>query len=192
MIRDQLLYALSRLSAFARQRDWQNGETAGLTPTQGEILRLLSTRREGLRLKEVAAQLSVRSATASDAVSSLVAKSLVNRFPDPEHGRAVRISLTHTGRAMLGEMPDSYGPIVDLLSTDDANALFRIVTRTIAQLQRAGQIAPQRMCISCRYFVSETNPDRPDEHFCNMIGAPLKAADLRIDCPEHEEASTPS
>ena len=79
MSREQLSYGLGRLAALARQRDWVTGEAAGLTPTQGDTLRLLADRPAGLRLGELAAHLSVRPSTASDVVAVLVAKVLVRR-----------------------------------------------------------------------------------------------------------------
>ena len=187
MIRNQLIYGLSRLAALARQKDWQTGEGAGLTPTQGDALRLLADRPEGLRLKDLAAQLSVRSSTASDALAS---KHLVERRPDPDHGRAIRVSLSLEGRALLGQLPDGFEDIVSLLSDGNAESLHSIVVRTIAQLQRSGRIAPQRMCLTCHYFVSDTSTTESGEHYCRLIKAPLRQSDLRLNCPEHEEASS--
>ncbi len=189
MIRDQLIYGLSRLAALARQKDWQTGGDAGLTPTQGDALRLLAGRPDGLRLKDLAAQLSVRSSTASDAVSALASKHLVERRPDPDHGRAIRVSLTPEGRALLGQLPDGFEDIVGLLSDGNAESLHTIVVQTIGQLQRAGRIAPQRMCLTCRYFVSDASMAKRGEHYCRLIKAPLRPSDLRLNCPEHEEAS---
>lgn len=189
MIREQLVYGLGRLAALARQKDWQIGEGAGLTPTQADVLRLLAERPAGLRLKDLAAQLSVRSSTASDAVSALAGKQLVDRRPDPDHGRAIRVCLSRDGRVLLGQIPDGFGDIVGLLSDENAKDLHTIVVQTIAQLQRAGRIAPQRMCLTCRYFVSDTNPADVGEHYCQLMKAPLRRADLRLNCPEHEEAS---
>ncbi|MEQ1725796.1 MAG: MarR family transcriptional regulator [Sphingopyxis sp.] len=187
MIREQLTYGLGRLAALARQRDWGVGEAAGLTPTQGDVLRLLVDRPSGLRLNELAAQLSVRPSTASDAVSSLVGKGLVERSPDPDNGRAVCVTLSPYGRPMLGQIPVGHHSIVELMSDEEVAAVHTVVLHTIARLQRAGQIAPQRMCVTCRYFVSEANLDAPAEYFCKLIGTQFDAADLRINCPEHEE-----
>ena len=187
MIREQLTYGLGRLAALARQRDWGVGEVAGLTPTQGDVLRLLADRPAGLRLKDLAAQLSVRPSTASDAVSSLVAKGLIDRSPDHDNARAVCLTLSPSGRSMLGQVPDGHHSIVELMSDEDVAAVHRVVLRTIARLQRAGRIAPQRMCFTCRYFVSEANLDASAGHFCGFIRKPLGMVDLRINCPEHEE-----
>ncbi|MCA3698292.1 MAG: winged helix-turn-helix transcriptional regulator [Phenylobacterium sp.] len=187
MDRHQLIYGLGRLAALARQKDWQVGEEAGLTPTQGDALRLLADRRDGLRLKDLAAQLSVRPSTASDAVSALVSKGLAERRPDRDERRAIRIFPSPSGRAMLGKLPDGFTDIVSLLSDQSAEDLHGIVLRTIRELQRMGRIAPQRLCMTCRYFVASEGLDRPTEHYCRLINAPLREPDLRINCPEHEE-----
>ncbi|MCB2015818.1 MAG: MarR family transcriptional regulator [Sphingobium sp.] len=187
MIRDQLIFGLGRLSALARQQEWRAGEDAGLTPTQGDALRLLQGRTEGLRLNQLAAQLSVRPSTASDAVSALVAKGLVKRLPDPENARAVRVSLTKAGHEMLGTVPDGHSSMVAVLSDAEVEVMHRFVLQTITRLQQAGQIAPQRMCVTCRYFVPESELEQPGRAYCNLIQAPLEPVDLRINCPEHEE-----
>jgi hypothetical protein len=41
--------------------------------------------------------------------------------------------------------------------------------------------------MTCRYFVASEGLDRPTEHYCRLINAPLREPDLRINCPEHEE-----
>ena len=184
MSREQLSYGLGRLAALARQRDWVTGVAAGLTPTQGDTLRLLADRPAGLRLGELAAHLSVRPSTASDVVAVLVAKELVRRLPDPDNARAVRVVLTDAGRAMLGQMPDGFDAVVDMLSDADAGTLHGFVISTIVRLQQAGRIAPQRLCVTCRYFVSEA--DGAGGHFCSLVNQPLQPAGLRGNCPEHE------
>ena len=153
MLRDQLIYGLSRLAALARQEDWKVGEAAGLTPTQGDALRLL---------------------------------------PDPDERRAIRIVPSPSGRAMLGRLPDGFASIVGLLSDQSAEDLHGIVLRTIRELQRTGRIAPQRLCMTCRYFVASDSLDRSSEHHCRLMNAPLREPDLRINCPEHEEVASSS
>lgn len=186
MIRDQLSYGLSRLAALARQRDWKVGEDLGLTPTQGDILRLLANRPKGLRLNQLAAQLSVRPSTASDAVSALVAKGLARRSPDPDSARAVRIGLSPDGLQLVGQAVDGHLYVVDLLSDAETEAMHRVVINAIRRLQVAGQIAPQRMCVTCRYFVAEVDPQETGRSYCRLIEQILNPAELRIDCPEHE------
>ncbi len=187
MIREQLTYSLGRLAAVARQRDWKSGEELGLTPTQGDVLRLLVSRPSGLRLNELAAQLSVRPSTASDAVSALVIKGWVLREPDPDNARAIRVRLSQEGLKLLGHMPDGHSHVVALLSDSEVESMHAIVIGAIGRLQMSGQIAPQRMCVTCKYFLPDARLDKAHANFCTLIGQLLGIADLRVDCAEHEE-----
>ena len=60
----------------------------------------------------------------------------------------------------------------------------------IRQLQRAGAIPLQRMCVSCRYFRPRTYPASAKLHHCAFIDAPIGDGDLRLDCMEHETADS--
>ena len=191
MIRDHLTYGLARLAAVARQSEWATGEREGLTPTQGDILRLLAQRPAGLRLNAIAAHVSVTQPTASDAVSSLHGKQLVEKYSDPDDGRAVVVRLTKAASAVLGHLPQGFEPMVDTLSPGDQAALLGIVSRAILSLQMQGRIAPQRMCQTCRYFVHDAHPGATNPHHCRFVDAPLGKTDLRIDCAEHEALTAP-
>lgn len=187
MIRDQLTYGLGRLAAVARQRDWKSGEELGLTPTQGDVLRMLSGRLFGLRLNELAGQLSVRPSTASDAVSALFTKGWVVKEADPDSSRAIRIRLSQEGSMLLGQMPDGHSHVVALLSDAEVESMHAIVIGAIGRLQKSGQIAPQRICVTCKYFLPDARLDKAHSNFCVLIGQALEIADLRVDCAEHEE-----
>ncbi len=52
----RLADGLTRLAAVARQADWQEAASAGLSPTQADILRFVANRPEGARLTAAAAQ----------------------------------------------------------------------------------------------------------------------------------------
>lgn len=188
MLREQLSHGLARLAALARQDDWRTGEVEGLTPTQGDILRALLQRQEGLRVSTLATHLSVSQPTASDAVAALERKGLVQRLADPDDGRALLLRVTRGGRALARRWPLSFGVVVDALSPTDQALLLGIVTRSIDALQRRGALSPQRMCLSCRYFAPDIHRDKARPHHCRFIDAPLGEGDLRVDCPEHEEA----
>lgn len=189
MLREQLSHGLARLAALARQDDWRAGEIEGLTPTQGDILRTLILRQEGLRVSTLAAHLNVTQPTASGAVASLERKGLIEKLADPDDGRALLLRATRSGRAMARRWPLSFGVVVDVLSTADQALLLGIVTRSVHALQRKGAISPQRMCLSCRYFAPDVHRDNERPHHCRFIDAPLGQGDLRVDCPEHEEAA---
>ncbi|MBN8606871.1 MAG: MarR family transcriptional regulator [Caulobacterales bacterium] len=181
-------FGLARLAALARQDDWRAGEVEGLTPTQGDILRTLLRRPDGLRLTALASHLHITQPTASDAVAALERKGLVQKRADPADGRALLLRVTRGGRALAQRWPLSFGLVVDALQPDDQAAMLGVVTRAIHTLQRRGAISPQRMCLSCRYFTPNVHGGTSQPHHCRFIDAPLSDGDLRVDCPEHEAA----
>jgi DNA-binding MarR family transcriptional regulator len=187
MLKEQLSFGLGKLAALARQEDWRAGENENLTPTQGDILRMLIQRFNGLRVSALAAHLNVTQPTASEAGTALERKGLVEKHTDPEDGRALILRATRSGRAMAKRWPPSFGGIIDALSPEDRAHLLGIVTRAIFELQRRGAISAQRMCLSCSHFAPHAHRDKALPHHCRFIDAPLGEGDLRIDCPEHEE-----
>jgi DNA-binding MarR family transcriptional regulator len=76
---ERITAGLARIGLAIRSRAWKGAGTAGLTPTQAQVLALLRGRRQGLSLSAVAEALSVTAPTASDAVASLVAKGLLSK-----------------------------------------------------------------------------------------------------------------
>lgn len=187
-LREQLSDGLARLAALSRQEDWRAGEAEGLTPTQADILRLLIGRSKGVRLSVVASHLQVAQPTASDAATALERKGLAEKISDPEDGRAVLLRATIAGRALSRRWPLSFGGFIDTIPASDQATMLGIVSRAILSLEREGRISSQRMCLSCRHFSPDAHPGSARPHHCKLIGAPIGAADLRIDCPEHEPA----
>lgn len=185
----RLAEGLTRLAAVARQLEWRGGTDAGLTPTQADILGLLVARPEGVRLSQVAAHLGVRSATASDAVATLVLRGLVARKADPGDGRAVRLVHTPAGGSLAAARVCGFAPVVTGLAATDQQALLGLVVAMIADLQRRKLIAPQRTCVTCRFFRSNARPGTPEPHFCTFVGAAMADRHLRLDCPEHQPAA---
>ncbi len=187
-MQEQLAFGLARLAALARQSDWRAGEIEGLTPTQGDILRTLIQRAEGMRVTTIAAHQNVSQPTASDALAALERKELVERRQDPDDGRAHVLRVTRKGRALAKRWPASFSTVIESLSAADQAALMGIVTRAIGKLQHDGVISRQRMCLSCRYFAPDAHAGAARPHHCRFIDKPLGEGDLRVDCAEHEEA----
>ena len=185
----RLADGLARLSVVARQLDWQVASGAGLSPTQADILRFVSSRPEGARLTAAAAHAGVSKATASDAVASLERKALVKRHPDAGDGRASALKATEAGGRVARDWPPSFAPIVAGLSPVRQEELFGLVVQMIRSLQQRGLIAPQRTCVSCRHFRENVALGSELPHFCALVGAPMADRHLRVDCPEHEAAA---
>ncbi len=185
----RLAEGLTRLATVARQLDWQAGESAGLSPTQADILRFVASRPEGVRLTAAAAHAGIRKATASDAVTTLETKSLLRKQADATDGRAVALKATAKGRQIALEWPSGFRPIVAGLTESEQESLLTLVVKMIRQLQQRQLIAPQRTCVSCRFFRENSAPGTSTPHFCAFVGAPMADRHLRVDCPEHESAA---
>jgi DNA-binding MarR family transcriptional regulator len=185
----RLADGLTRLAAVARQLDWQAAASAGLSPTQAEILRFVASRSEGARLTAAAAHIGVRKATASDAVTTLENKSLLRKQADASDGRAIALKATAKGARIAREWPASFGPVVEGLSDNEREMLLALVIKMIRQLQLRELIAPQRTCVTCRHFRENVAPGTASPHFCAFVGAPMAERHMRVDCPEHESAA---
>lgn len=185
----RLADGLARLAAVSRQLDWQAAEAEGLSPTQADILRFLARRPDGERLAAAAAHAGVRSATASDAVAALERKSFIVKTADPLDGRAVILQATQKGRDLVPRWPASFEPALAGLTGVEQEVLLGMVVKMIRHLQQTDLIAPQRTCVTCKYFRPNAAPGRAEPHFCAFIGAPMADRHLRVDCAEHEPAT---
>lgn len=185
----RLADGLTRLAAVARQLDWQAAATAGLSPTQADILRFVANRSEGARLTAAAAHAGVRKATASDAVAALEGKSLLRKDADAADARAVALKATPTGHEVARSWPRSFAPVVAGLTRTEQEVLLGLVIKMIRQLQQRQLIAPQRTCVACRHFRENVAPGTGTPHFCAFVGAPMGDQHLRVDCAEYESAA---
>lgn len=185
-LEQRLAEGLARLAAVARQTDWQAADAARLTPTQADILRFAATRPEGVRLTAAAAHVGIRNATASDVVSALERKDLVVKQPDPRDARAIAIKATESGAQQARAWPAGFSTVVSALSEPERELLFGLVIKAIRRLQLRGDIAPQRLCVTCCYFRENVAPETREPHFCTLVGAPMGERHLRVDCPEQE------
>ncbi len=186
----QSLSGLSRIAAFLRQQDWQDGERLGLTPTQMAILHLIR-QRGPLRIAALAAQVGATQATVSDAVTALVAKGAVARVKDPADGRAVLATLTQAGERTaddLADRPNALDGILASLEPRDRGDLNRVLVKLVRGLQEAGAIAPQRLCVTCRFFRPHHHDDAANPHHCDFVNAAFGEPQLRLDCGDHEAA----
>lgn len=192
-ISSRVVAAISQLAAVMRGAAWQFANTNGLTPTQLDILQLLSTRRQGLRLSVIALQRAITSATASDAVSSLVTKQLVEKHSASDDGRAVTIRLTPKGRTLAARATRALNFVehaVASLPEETQGQTLVALLRLIGELQRTDQFPDLRICVTCEHFEPMKHNDAKAPHHCHLVGVPLPITMLRIDCPEHRLVST--
>lgn len=143
-------------------------------------------------MDELADLLAVSQPTASDAISALVEKGLVEKRRGSD--RRVQLGvLTAAGRdaaASTSEWPDALLEAVDALDPSDQAAFLRGLSSMIATLQRRGRIPVQRMCVSCRFFRESVHEDPERPHHCAFVDAPFGDRELRLDCADHRPATT--
>ncbi|WP_256874622.1 MarR family winged helix-turn-helix transcriptional regulator [Nostoc sp. C057] len=188
-IRQRVMVGLNKISLALKTCAWQNAGQQGLTPTQGQILTLLrSTSNLGMRLSEVADGLAVTPATASDAVTALVEKNLVQKSRAPDDARAIAITLTERGvreADSVASWPDSLLSVMDELSVLEQEVFLRCLIKMVRSLQERGQIPVAHMCVTCHFFRPNVYSDCDRPHHCALVNAPFGDRHLRLECPEH-------
>lgn len=183
---DQLAAGLAQLGVFIRSRQWRDAGVHHVTPTQLAILRLL--RRGPERVTVLAGQLGVTQATASDAAAALADKGLIARQPDPEDRRATQLALTEVGARMAQETdhpPQELADALAALTPEERGEMQRALTKVIRDLQKRGAIAPQRMCVTCRFFRPHAHDNANAPHHCAFVDAAFGNGALQLDCGDH-------
>jgi DNA-binding MarR family transcriptional regulator len=184
---------LAKVGLALKHQAWAEAGGRGLTPTQGQVLALLRANPDGLRPGALAAQLGVTAATTSDSVAALHRKGLVDKLPLAGDGRAVLVRLTPEGAreaAAAAAWPDFLLEAVDELSGAEQAAFLRALVTMIRTLQTRGRIPVARMCVSCRFFQPFRHAGGRLPHHCAFVDAPFGDGELRLDCPDHDPATT--
>jgi DNA-binding MarR family transcriptional regulator len=158
----------------------------GLTAMQARvILRLAGDPVERRRVGALAAEFDLRQPTVSDAVSTLERKGLVRRQRDRDDARVVGLELTAPGRRLAAAVDNWDGRVtaaLGRLERERKEAVLPALLELLADLNTQRVIAEARMCTTCRFF----DRRRGSPAYCKLLEIELEAADLRLDCPEHE------
>lgn len=141
------------------------------------------------RIGDLAAELDVSQPTVSDAVTALDKRGLTRRDRDPTDLRSTLVALTDTGTRLAADTATELGPLLAAVSgTDiDRSTTLRVLLGEIARLQATGVITVSRSCLTCHHYQP---PGHRSRARCLLLASPLTDRDLRVDCPEHEPATT--
>ena len=187
LLSKRIASGLGRLALALKARAWRGAADEGITPTQGELLARLSEQSEGSRLSDLAQQLGISAPTASEAVSTLVAKALVEKQAGSDK-RSVTLKVTRSGRkvaARAGDWTDFLADSVATLSEEEQADFLSSLMKIIRNMQERGDISPQRMCITCQHFQPYAHKDAFNPHHCSFIDKPFGAAALRLNCADY-------
>ena len=169
---------------------------AGLERTlaQQQLLLLVSRRRGGYTLADLAADAGMTAPATASAIGTLVCEGLVVMGPAAASRWDVSVKLTDRGRAQAPELlhwaSDLLAEFRNLTEAGQRQ-LLQVVTDQIRRLQQQGQIPVVKMCITCRFFDGFAHPGTADPHHCRLVDAAFGHQLLRLRCPEQEPAAGP-
>lgn len=189
-----ILTGLSRIGMLLRADGWQRTGETGLSPTQAQILVHL-VQRGPARVGALAAEMAVTQPTASDAVTAIIRKGLVEKRPDPADARASLLHPTAAGRTLadrLAVWPDVLLGAMEALDEAERAGFLRGLTKMIGALQMRKAIPIQRMCLSCAHFRPFAHADAARPHHCAFVDAAFGDGAFRLDCNDHAEADAPA
>ena len=165
---------------------------AGLERTlaQQQLLLLLSRRRDGYALADLAADAGMTAAATEPALATLVREGLVVIRPAASPAD-VLVRITDRGRAQAPEVLHWASDLLaELRNLDEVGQrqLLQVVTDHIRRLQQQGRIPVVKMCLTCRFFDGYAHPGAVDPHHCRLVDAAFGHQLLRVRCPEQEPA----
>ena len=192
---DHITTGLIKVAAALRSQAWEGGNARKLTPTQGQILVLLAERAtKPICLNDVASELCLTAATASDAVMTLVEKKLVKKERSPDDQRVLVITLTASGRREA-QQTTGWAEVVRAgvrsLAPDEQAVFLRGLIKVMSSLQVQGVISVARMCVGCTYFQPYAHVDAARPHYCGFVNKPMGDGQLRLECSDFIPGSQP-
>ncbi|WP_435103435.1 MarR family winged helix-turn-helix transcriptional regulator [Arhodomonas sp. AD133] len=186
---DGVTAIIARLANALRSHEWQAARPRGLTPTQAHALHLLAQREPArVRISDVARELGVSPATASDTIATLERKCLITRAPSTVDRRAVELRLTPEGHDAVRAVAHAgafLGQAAADLPVATQTTLFSGLLELATTLEATRMLPPARMCPTCTHL---RRGSRGAPHYCTAYERPLNERELRVDCPRHEPA----
>ena len=191
----RLASALTKVSVSLKRRLWRDAAARQISPLQSQVLAFLRTRpAHGATVTDITRMLAVSMPTASDVISVLVKRGLLRKFRTAEDGRVFTVLLTARGRRRAEQVtgwPDFLQWAAELLPPEEQESLLRTLVKLIKAIQERGEIPVARMCVTCAHFRPYAHPeDQQRPHHCALVDAPFGDRLIRIDCNEHEAASS--
>lgn len=188
----KLVVGFTKLAQAVRSQFWRRPASHGVSPTQGGILALLARpETSGLHLSDLAADLGIRPATASDSISALLKKGLVTRERRKEDQRALKFRLTRKGREEVRRRTEAAAPFEQALKAlpeAERTSFYRTHVKIIRHLQEKEVLPLQRMCLNCQNFRPFAHANSAKPHHCDFGDFRFGDRDLRLDCLTHRTA----
>jgi DNA-binding MarR family transcriptional regulator len=147
----ELLAALGAIRRVARRVVRSSANAGVLPPARSELLRLIA-RRPGVSVAEAAQELLLAPNSVSTMVSQLTADGLLTRGRAASDGRAVRLTVTDEGAALVGQWRDIRaelaGHALDRLPAADRQAIAAAVPALTRLAERMALEISERALVS--------------------------------------------
>ena len=183
----KIVAGLERVSGAFRRLLWDHAKELGLSPIQIQILLFVRYHREELcNVSAIAKEFNVTKPTVSDAVRVLHQKGLIEKSPSNADRRAYSVAVSQKGQSVVAQTEQFADPvksIVEQLGTQTQEQFFIAISKIISLMNKADILTVQRTCFNCRFYSKSEQG-----HYCKFLTTTLKDEEIRIDCPEHEEA----
>lgn len=185
-LNSKIVVALERISEAFRVLLWHESKINSLSPIQVQILIfLLFHPKEKCKVSYLAQEFNMTKATISDSIKTLIKKALVKKEIDVNDVRQRIITLTKQGESIAQKssyFSKALEKPLDYISQQEKEQLHNSLIHIISNLNQAGVVSTQRMCLTCANYVNNKGA-----HYCNLLQSPLATEALRLDCPEHQE-----
>lgn len=169
---------LERLARILQNDTHQHG----LKPAQWEALRFLArANRFSSNPSALTAYLGVTKGTVSQTILALEKKGLVEKSSSPGDRRAVCLSLTAQGKALIEADPLL---AIDAHAGEMGGDLQDMLEKLLQEMLQARGGRPFGLCKDCVHFQRDAGGGRP--HFCGLLTEPLNDEDSGSICFEQQ------
>ncbi|NER15384.1 MarR family transcriptional regulator [Leptobacterium flavescens] len=183
----KIIAGLSRISEVFKVLLWEQAKNLKLSPIQIQILNFITYHKQELcNVSYLAKEFNVTKPTISDAIRVLVNKELLIKDFSSEDNRSYTLMLSLKGRQIVNQTENFADPIkeqLDKIGEEDLESLYKTLATLIYQLNRSGILDVQRTCFGCTFYKADGG-----RHYCHFLEKELLDSDIRLDCPEYEEA----
>ncbi|SEL50329.1 DNA-binding transcriptional regulator, MarR family [Aquimarina amphilecti] len=187
-LNSKIIGGLSRISEVFKVLLWEHAKILKLSPIQIQILIFITYHRdEFCKVSYLAKEFNVTKPTISDAVRVLVNKELLIKDFSSADSRSYSLLVSAKGKEIVKETEDFTNPIrqqLNKIDPNDKDSFYITLSKLIYQLNRSGILTVQRSCFNCKFYNNENN-----RHYCNLLETKLLNTEIRLDCPEYQDAS---
>ncbi len=189
----KIAVGIERISQVLKSLLWEHSKTMGLSPIQIQFLTTLAYERDApWTIGNIASRFQLTPATVSDALTALESKELIVRTRSEHDRRTVFVTLTPEGKRTArttGKWLNVVQEQIAGFSDEEKTVLLKSLIQLIAAFQQEGMISTKGMCVFCTYFRPNAHRSATAPHHCAYINKAFGDAELRIDCPDYEEAT---